>query len=66
MKARCIVCEKIDILDNDSVEARRLKNHPIRTYMCTNCNDKITQKTNQRMKQGKYKLYKGEAPVDII
>lgn len=66
MKARCIVCEQIDILDNDSIEAKNLKNHPIRTYMCACCNDKISKKTKQRMSQGAYKIYKGETPINII
>ena len=60
------MCEHIDILDSDSIEAKKLKNHPIYTYMCINCHDKIAKKTKKRMSQGKYRAFKGETPIDII
>ena len=66
MKAKCILCEKIDILDNDSFEAKKLINHPISTYMCTSCTDKISVQTKKRMKTGQYKVYKGETSTEII
>lgn len=49
MKVKCIICEKLDDLDDDSIVAKRLRNRPIHTYMCDECHDRIAEKTNARM-----------------
>ena len=66
MKARCILCEQIDILDDNSIEAKKLKNHPISTYMCTNCSAKITIQTQKRMSNKQYMVYKGDTQTNIL
>lgn len=49
MKVKCIICEKLDDLDDDSIVAKRLRNRPIHTYMCDECHDRIAEKTNARI-----------------
>ncbi|MBS4172377.1 YlaI family protein [Bacillus sp. FJAT-49736] len=53
MKVQCILCDKIETIDDDSLIAKRLKNRPIHTYMCDECHDRISEKTlaNQAAKK---------------
>ncbi|GIN37674.1 MULTISPECIES: YlaI family protein [Heyndrickxia] len=50
MKVKCILCEKLETIDDDSIVAKRLRNRPIHTYMCDECHDRITRKTNERLR----------------
>ncbi|NSL50733.1 YlaI family protein [Calidifontibacillus erzurumensis] len=58
MRVKCVLCDKIDILDDELPLAKRLRNRPIHTYMCDECNERIRIKTENRMKTGKFNLYK--------
>ncbi|RLQ95881.1 YlaI family protein [Falsibacillus albus] len=58
MRVKCVLCEKIDQLDDDTLEAKRLRNRPIHTYMCKECHERITKKTNERIATGNFKLYR--------
>ncbi|MBD7936867.1 MULTISPECIES: YlaI family protein [Cytobacillus] len=60
MKVQCVICDKIEAIDNESYEAKRLRNRPIHTYMCVECNDRITTKTNERAATGNFKLYRSK------
>lgn len=45
MKVKCILCDDIhDLLDN-SLEAKRLRNHLDKVYMCSDCTSRIRKKT---------------------
>lgn len=48
MNVKCILCDKIETIDDDTLIAKRLKNRPIHTYMCDECHDRITRKTLAR------------------
>lgn len=50
MKVKCILCEKLETIDDDSIVAKRLRNRPIHTYMCDECHERITRKTNERLR----------------
>lgn len=58
MKVQCILCERIDELDNQSFLAKKLRNRPFHTYLCDECNERITRKTLERHATGKFKLYR--------
>ncbi|WP_433749376.1 YlaI family protein [Falsibacillus pallidus] len=58
MRVKCVLCEKIDNLHDDTLEAKRLRNRPIHTYMCSECTERITEKTNERIATGNFKLYR--------
>jgi len=49
MKVQCILCDKIETIDEDTLIAKRLKNRPIHTYMCDDCHERITKKTLARL-----------------
>ncbi|MDC1541856.1 YlaI family protein [Candidatus Pseudothioglobus singularis] len=58
MKVKCTICDKIDDLDHDSFQAKRLRNRMNSMYLCKECYDRITEKTRQRLKSGKFRLYR--------
>lgn len=55
MRVKCVICEKINVLENDSIIAKRLRNHPIHTYMCPECDKRIAEKTASRIATGKFR-----------
>ena len=68
MRVKCVLCDKIEAIENDKFEAKRLRNRPIHTYMCQICTDRITKRTNERIATGNFKLYqpKEEGPVATL
>ena len=48
MRVKCVLCDKIDKLDDQLPLAKRLRNRPIHTYMCDACNERIKVKTEAR------------------
>lgn len=65
MRVKCVLCNTVEKLDDESSLAKRLRNRPIHTFMCKTCHDRITQKTNNHLKSGKFKLYR-KKKVDYI
>ncbi|NGP44386.1 YlaI family protein [Bacillaceae bacterium SIJ1] len=55
MKVKCALCESIHTIDNWSIQAKRLRNRPIHTFLCHDCHSRITEKTlkNQDARQSK-------------
>lgn len=64
MRVKCVICDKIENIKDDSFQAKRLRNRPIYTYMCQDCTDRITEKTEQRIATGNFHLYKGTKQID--
>ncbi|MCU9612243.1 YlaI family protein [Caldibacillus lycopersici] len=64
MKVKCVICDQIESLDDDSPIAKKLRNRPIHTYMCQQCYDRIKEKTEARISTGKFKLYSTNVPED--
>ncbi|MDQ0272420.1 YlaI family protein [Cytobacillus purgationiresistens] len=60
MKVQCVICDKIESIDSDSPEAKRLRNRPIHTYMCKACDLRITERTNERAATGNFKLFRSK------
>lgn len=56
MRVKCVICDKIDHIDDHSPLAKRLRNRPIHTYMCDECNQRIADRTNERKATGLFKL----------
>ncbi|AQS55492.1 YlaI family protein [Novibacillus thermophilus] len=48
MRVQCILCDAVYELDDTSLEAKRLRNKPLQTYMCPTCHERITAKTKRR------------------
>ncbi|SER97291.1 Uncharacterized protein YlaI [Gracilibacillus ureilyticus] len=64
MRVKCVICDGINRIDNDSPQAKKLRNRLIHTYMCPECNDRITVKTKERHKTGKFRLYRKDMVED--
>ncbi|MDZ5470642.1 YlaI family protein [Bacillus sp. 31A1R] len=58
MRVKCVLCDKIESIIDDSVQAKRLRNRPIHTFMCKDCEERITRRTNERIATGNFNLYK--------
>jgi uncharacterized protein YlaI len=58
MRVKCVICDKIESIADESLVAKRLRNRPIHTYMCQDCHDRIADKTNARIETGNFHLYR--------
>ncbi|TLS37677.1 YlaI family protein [Pseudalkalibacillus caeni] len=58
MRVKCVICDKIEKIDNQSPLAKKLRNRPIHTYMCKECYERIENRTKERIDTGNFRLYK--------
>lgn len=54
MRVQCVICDETGQLVDDAPLAKRLRNRPIHTYMCTQCSDRISAKTIKRIATGNF------------
>ncbi|HCG2489745.1 TPA: DUF2197 domain-containing protein [Staphylococcus aureus] len=40
-QVQCIICEAKVFIDERTTESKRLKNNPIRTFMCDDCKSRL-------------------------
>lgn len=64
MKVKCVICDMIEDINENSFQAKRLRNRPIHTYMCQHCNERIAKNTQKRMDTGNFVLYQKKANED--
>ncbi|MFJ7730087.1 YlaI family protein [Neobacillus sp. NPDC097160] len=64
MRVKCVICDEIEAIEDESVTAKRLRNRPIHTYMCKSCSTRITEKTNARIETGNFRLYRTKSEKD--
>ncbi len=64
MRVKCVICDKIENIDDETLQAKQLRNRPIHTYMCRDCHDRIAERTRDRVATGKFRLYKSPASND--
>ncbi|HCG76171.1 YlaI family protein [Staphylococcus caprae] len=41
LEVQCIICETKVFIDENTLEAKRLRNNPIRTFMCDDCKSRL-------------------------
>lgn len=58
MKVKCVICDKIETLEDQSILAKRLRNRPIHTFTCQSCRDRISDRTKARIATGKFRINK--------
>ncbi|ARK31151.1 YlaI family protein [Halalkalibacter krulwichiae] len=56
MRVKCVLCDKIDKLDDHLPLAKRLRNRPIHTYMCDACYERIRERTEARREKPSFHL----------
>ncbi|RDU38436.1 DUF2197 domain-containing protein [Neobacillus piezotolerans] len=64
MRVKCVLCDTIEMIPDESPEAKRLRNRPIHTYMCIPCHDRIAERTNERIASGNFRLYRTKKNKD--
>lgn len=64
MRVKCVICDKIDQLDNDAPLAKKLRNRPIHTYMCDPCYTRIAENTEKRLATGKFRFFRTSSKFD--
>lgn len=58
MNVKCVICDQIESIPDDSPEAKKLRNRPIHTFMCQTCYTRIENRTNERIATGNFRLYR--------
>ncbi|MEI2664879.1 YlaI family protein [Rossellomorea sp. LJF3] len=64
MRVKCALCEVIENIDDYSLQAKKLRNRPIHTYMCEKCHDRIKEKTEKRVSTGNFRFYRSPLVED--
>ncbi|UOQ85451.1 YlaI family protein [Gracilibacillus salinarum] len=64
MRVKCVICDKINKIDNDCPQAKKLRNRLIHTYLCPECDKRIEENTMKRHKTGNFKLYRKKEVQD--
>ncbi|WP_019152938.1 YlaI family protein [Robertmurraya massiliosenegalensis] len=64
MRVKCVICDQIESIEDHSVQAKKLRNRPIHTFMCKSCETRITERTNERIATGNFKLYRSNNEED--
>ncbi|GEK57273.1 hypothetical protein MHA01_01780 [Marinococcus halophilus] len=58
MRVKCVICDEIHKLDDENPQAKKIRNRPIHTYMCSECHERISNRTNERKATGHFHLYR--------
>ncbi|HZH61298.1 MAG TPA: YlaI family protein [Metabacillus sp.] len=64
MRVKCVICDLVESIEDETIVAKRLRNRPIHTYMCSACQERITEKTNARIATGRFRLYRDKKTED--
>ncbi|WP_174733786.1 YlaI family protein [Mesobacillus harenae] len=64
MRVKCVICDKIESIEDHSVLAKKLRNRPIHTYMCQPCGERIAVNTKKRTDTGNFRFYRSVAEDD--
>nr|WP_077622150.1 YlaI family protein [Sediminibacillus massiliensis] len=58
MRVKCVLCDTVEKIDSNSLQAKRLRNRRIHMYLCQTCDKRIEVNTKKRHETGNFKLYK--------
>ncbi|MCH7320797.1 YlaI family protein [Solibacillus sp. MA9] len=64
MRVKCVICDTIHELPNDLPLAKKLRNRPIHTFMCDECNVRVTNNTHKRIETGKFQFFRTSSKFD--
>ncbi len=66
MQVKCVICDRVETLDEHSLIAKRMRNHGKRLYLCKTCYNRIGENTKKRLATGKFRLYKERPKSDEL
>lgn len=58
MEVKCTICDQVDDLNDDSFQAKRLRNRRTYMYLCPSCYERIKVNTEARHATGDFHLFK--------
>jgi uncharacterized protein YlaI len=58
MRVKCVICDKVETINDETLQAKQLRNRPIHTYMCEPCHERIAENTIKRLATGNFRIYK--------
>ncbi|TWT28457.1 YlaI family protein [Planomicrobium sp. CPCC 101110] len=64
MRVQCVICDKIEELNDDTLQAKRLRNRPIHTHMCDECYERIAERTKERIATGSFRFYRSSRRIE--
>ncbi|AMO84549.1 uncharacterized protein YlaI [Solibacillus kalamii] len=64
MRVKCVICDTLHELPNDLPLAKKLRNRPIHTFMCTECSERISENTHTRIATGKFRFFRTSSKFD--
>ena len=64
MRVQCVICDEIGKIPDEALIAKKLRNRPIHTYMCTSCHDRIKEKTIARIETGNFIFRRSSHPIE--
>ncbi|MET3682001.1 uncharacterized protein YlaI [Alkalibacillus flavidus] len=66
MRAQCVICDQVDRIDSHSLLAKQMRKKRKMSYLCDECNERITDKTNKRKQSNDFTFYKTDEFDDYI
>lgn len=64
MRVQCVICDIIEELEDDTLQAKRLRNRPIHTHMCQDCYRRIEEKTKEHVASGNFHFYRSSRQIE--
>ncbi|WP_284140941.1 MULTISPECIES: YlaI family protein [unclassified Virgibacillus] len=64
MQVKCVLCDQIEGIEDNSLQAKRLRNRKISMYLCATCDNRIKVSTLERHASGNFKLYQEEKEIN--
>lgn len=64
MRVKCVICDNIESINNDSPIAKKLRNRLNSTFMCDSCSVRIKQNTLKRHEDKNFQLYQSKETDD--
>ncbi|WP_442599355.1 YlaI family protein [Neobacillus sp. D3-1R] len=64
MRVKCVICDKVETIESESLVAKRLRNRPIHTFMCKVCEERIAERTKIRLDTGKFQFNRPKTEED--
>lgn len=64
MRVKCVICDTIHDLLDDLPLAKKLRNRPIHTFMCSTCSARVTENTGKRLETGKFHFFRTSSKFD--
>ncbi|MEW9677851.1 YlaI family protein [Lentibacillus sp. L22] len=66
MQVKCVLCDRVETIDDYSLKAKRLRNRKTSMYLCQTCYWRIDTKTRERHETGNFHLYQEKKHKDNL